>query len=212
MWLPCNTGHSTMNNNPLSQKKPIGLILAGGQARRMHGQDKGLIQLNEQTLIEHVIQRFAPQVSTIYISANRHISEYEQFGYKVLPDIDAAFAGPLAGMYSFFSSEAKQPIVVAPCDTPLLPQDLVTRLLNAYIESDCAVIPHDGTRLQPLFGLYLPTVKSSLESYLQSGKSKVIDWVMSLNPRVVDFSDEQSAFTNINTPDDLNCVVRNTVF
>ena len=190
-----------------------GVILAGGQGKRMGNQDKGLTLLANRPLIAHVISSFSPQVGSISISANQNIRDYRAFGYEVFEDSGGGFdgfAGPLAGLLVGMLGEAnKEPngsevLVVVPCDAPLLPKDLVSRLVEAAGDSKpLAVIPHDGTRLQPLFGLYSLEALPSLEEFLNSGQRKVGIWVESLSPQVVDFSDQPDAFLNINSPEEL---------
>ena len=75
-----------------------GLILAGGRAQRMGGQDKGLLQLNNHAMIEYVIAALSTQVATLMINANRNIQAYQQFGHPVIADQLTDFQGPLAGM------------------------------------------------------------------------------------------------------------------
>ena len=193
-----------------------GVILAGGQGKRLGNQDKGLTVLANRPLIAYVIDRFSPQLDSISISANQNISEYGNFGYEVLEDSAGGydgFAGPLAGllvgMRSAFFALNNEPnggeaLVVVPCDAPLLPKDLVSRLVEVAGNSkSMAVIPHDGTRLQPLFGLYSLEALSSLEEFLKSGQRKVGIWVESLSPEVADFSDQPAAFLNINSQEEL---------
>jgi molybdopterin-guanine dinucleotide biosynthesis protein A len=182
-----------------------GLILAGGRGKRMEGQDKGLIPLNAETLVEHCIRRFAPQIDHLCISANRHIARYQQLGYPVLADSSDDFLGPLAGLLSAYQQLQASLIAVVPCDAPLLACDLVSRLLDARaMEQDLAVIPHDGQRLQPLFGLYTQKALAALPAYLDSGQRKVLTWVESLAPRIVDFSDRQDSFHNVNSMTELD--------
>jgi len=187
-----------------------GIILAGGQGKRMGNQDKGLTMLANRPLIAHVIDAFSPQVNSISISANQNISDYQDFGYEVFEDSLAGHAGPLAGLLAAMKRAPLAPngseaLVVVPCDAPLLPNDLVSRLVEAVGDSKpLAVIPHDGTRLQPLFGLYSLKALDSLEDFLNSGQRKVGTWVESLSPQVVDFSDQPDAFLNINSPEELS--------
>ena len=178
-----------------------GIILAGGQ-------DKGLTMLANHPLIAHVISALSPQVASISISANQNISDYQSFGYEVFEDSISGFtdtrAGPLAGLLTAMKRAGSEAVVVVPCDAPLLPKDLVSRLVEAVGDSKpLAVIPHDGTRLQPLFGLYSLKALGSLEAFLNSGQRKVGIWVESLSPQVVDFSDQPDAFLNINSPEEL---------
>ena len=189
-----------------------GVILSGGKGKRMGNQDKGLTLLANRPLVAHVIDSFTPQVDSVFISANQNISDYQNFGYEVFDDSVGGydgFAGPLAGLYSVLLEVNKQTngsnaVMVVPCDAPLLPKDLVSRLVEVACNSkSLAVIPHDGTRLQPLFGLYSLEVLPSLEEFLKSGQRKVGIWVDTLSPVVVDFSDQPVAFLNINSPEEL---------
>src|SRR5471032_1085899 len=111
-----------------------GVILAGGQGRRMGSVDKGLRELRGKAMVAWVIERFAPQVDEVLINANQNIETYARFGYRVIPDEIGGFAGPLAGLQRGLA-EAHYPLVAtAPCDTPFLPLDLVARL-RAALES-----------------------------------------------------------------------------
>jgi len=191
-------------NKPDQFSGVSGLILAGGQARRMNGQDKGLILLAGTSLIEHCINALSPQVSQLFISANHNIAQYQKFTFPVLQDAVQNHSGPLAGLQRALAASPDMPVLVVPCDAPLLPQQLADRLLRTYRENNYfAVIPHDGTRLQPLFTLFSPSSLESLNQYLATGQRKVETWVTSLPHSVVDFSDQSAHFININTEDDL---------
>lgn len=170
----------------------------------MAGQDKGLIPLNGQTLIERCIHLFAPQTGQLFISANRNLEQYAQFGYPVLADTMGEFYGPLAGLLSAHQQLQTALLTVVPCDAPYLPSNLVQRLVAAFtLGEDLAVIPHDGQRLQPLFGLYSEKALQSLAPYLNSGGRKVMTWVESLAPRIVDFSTQSDSFYNVNSAAEL---------
>ena len=171
-----------------------GVILAGGQGKRLHYQDKGLVQIAGLPLVKHVIKALSPQVDHIVISANQNIKQYREYGFEVLEDTLTGFAGPLAGLLTAMTHlhKDREPVLclMVPCDAPLLPEDLLERLLKAYSErKTLAVIPHDGIRLQPLFGLFSTGALSSLDDYLVGGNRKVTTWVESLHPCIVDFSD-----------------------
>jgi molybdenum cofactor guanylyltransferase len=188
-----------------------GLILAGGQGERMEKQDKGLLTLAGRHLIAHVIEVLAPQVSNIRISANRHLADYQTYGYEVLEDTsENDYEGPLAGLYRGMLEAGKEGqagvlIMLVPCDAPFLAHDLVERLLGAQRRTNSlAVIAHDGTRRQPLFGLYSTDLLPDLQKFLESGGRKVGLWIDRIQPEIVDFSDEANTFLNINTPQDLS--------
>lgn len=186
------------------ETKVNGLILAGGRARRMDGQDKGLILLDGKHMIEYCISKLAPQVWKILISANRNTEQYRRYGFPILEDKFGEFEGPLTGLMRALTHSGDAPVLVVPCDAPFLSARLASRLLESYVETKTsAVIPHDGDRLQPLFGLYSPAVVTSLREYLASGQRKVETWVTALPHAVVDFSNERESFMNINTVSDL---------
>lgn len=197
-----------MPDNSPDKTALSGLILAGGRATRMGGIDKGLVAFDGNCLIEHAIARLRPQVARIFISANRHIEHYAGYDWPVLEDRFGHFAGPLAGLLRALEQADGMPVLVVPCDAPLFPTQLAARLLESYVEgATSAVIPHDGSRLQTLFGLYSPTVLSSLTDYLAAGQRKVETWVNTLHPVIVDFSNESEAFMNINTESDLQAAL-----
>lgn len=192
------------NINTSNNVKITGLILAGGRARRMGNVDKGLVDFNGKPMIEHCIEKLQPQVDQLIISANRNIEQYSQYNYSVLEDNVGEYEGPLAGLLRALENSKGTPVLIVPCDAPLFPADLASRLLESYEEGKtAAVIPHDGSRLQTLFGLYAADTISSLREYLESGQRKVETWVTSLPLVVVDFSEHRENFININTENDL---------
>ena len=180
------------------------IILSGGRATRMGGVDKGLISLQNQPLIQHVICRLQPHVDEIFINANREIAQYQSFGYKVLQDENQDFAGPLAGILLGLKHSKHDLVLSAPCDSPLLPLDLVARLYNGMAESlmDIAVASSDGNA-HPVFCLMKKSVLPSLVDFLDSGERKVSAWQKSQQYCEVDFSDSANAFTNLNTLEEL---------
>lgn len=184
-----------------------GVILAGGQARRLGGMDKGLIELCGSTMIEHSIHTFAPQVQPLMISANRNLARYRAFGFEVIEDQFGSFEGPLAGLWRALEAARTPLLATLPCDAPLAPDDFVARLHRHFIPGrTLAAIAHDGERLQPLFGLFSREVLAGLADFLERGDRKVHDWVKSLDPVRVDFSDCVEAFRNVNTPEDLAAI------
>ncbi len=191
-----------------SQNDPfiIGIILAGGRASRMQGQDKGLIELQQQPLIQHVIDRFQIQVAAIQINANRNLERYRRFGFPVFSDARQDFQGPLSGMLQGLhqlETEAADWIVCVPCDAPQLPLDLVSRLSQALGEKDVVAVADDGKWMQPAFCMLHCSLSARLERYITRGGRKTGDWLRQEHAVRVDFSDQPAAFTNINSRDDL---------
>lgn len=177
-----------------------GLVLAGGQGRRMGGVDKGLQPLQGRPLIQHVIDRLRPQVASVLINANQNVARYTEFGCPVVPDRVGGFAGPLAGLEAGLHATDAALIVTVPCDSPFLPPDLVTRLATARstIDADVAVA-RTGSQPHPVFALVCTRVRSHLADFLARGERKIDLWYASLSVVEVAFDDEADAFANINT-------------
>ncbi|MSP86020.1 MAG: molybdenum cofactor guanylyltransferase [Methylotenera sp.] len=180
------------------------VILSGGRATRMHGADKGLLLLQKKPLIQHVIDRLAPQVDEIIINANREITRYQTLGYAVLQDELEDFLGPLAGMSLGLQYAKNDYLLSTPCDSPLLPPDLAQRLMTALHEhqADIAVASSDNN-VHPVFCLCHKRVLPSLIAYLAQGGRRVSAWQKSQNYIEVDFSDLSETFINLNTAEDL---------
>jgi molybdopterin-guanine dinucleotide biosynthesis protein A len=177
-----------------------GLVLAGGLGRRMGGVDKGLQPLDGRPMVAHVIDRLQPQVAELLINANQNLDAYAAFGYRVIPDSIAGFAGPLAGLERGLASAANQLLVTAPCDSPFLPGDLVARLWAGLstAAADLAVA-RTGDQPHPVFCLCRRDLHGHLAAYLAAGGRKIDHWYAALSVVEVDFSDEATAFDNINT-------------
>ncbi len=181
-----------------------GVILAGGQGRRMGTVDKGLRELRGKAMAAWVIERFAPQVAEVLINANQNLEIYARFGYRVIPDEIGGFAGPLAGLQRGLS-EARHPLVAtAPCDTPFLPADLVARLHSA-LQANAAqlAVARTGDQPHPVFCVCRRDVLPHLTAFLQDGGRKIDAWYATLKVIEVAFDDQPDAFSNINTPEEL---------
>lgn len=187
-------------------KQPFGVILAGGQATRMGGGDKGLLRLAGVRLLDRVIDRLGPQVAGLAINANGDASRFAGFGLPVLPDSIEGFVGPLAGVLAgldWAATQGAEQIVTAAADTPFFPRDLVARL-----EAEAAGMTHPlvlaaspGGR-QPTFGLWPVALRDDLRLALQGGLRKVVLWTDRHGGREALFDDD-ALFFNVNTPQDL---------
>jgi molybdopterin-guanine dinucleotide biosynthesis protein A len=182
-----------------------GLILAGGKASRMGGSDKGLIVFRGQHMVTHVINRLSQQVGQILINANREIERYKSLGFTVITDEISDFAGPLAGLHAGMRAAKTEFILSVPCDTPLLPEDLSLRLMTA-VESQQAdiAVAKTGEQLHPVFCLCRTNLTQDLEKFLKAGGRKVDDWQKQHTYVEVSFDDNPSAFSNVNTPEELS--------
>lgn len=176
-----------------------GLILAGGLGRRMGGRDKGLVPLPDgRLLVEAVSQRLRPQVGALLISANRNRSAYQHWGDEVLRDLRPDHPGPLAGIEAGLLAATTPFVLVVPCDAPALPHDLGQRLAAA-IGGAAAAMPHDGTRLQPLFALLRRDAALPLtRRLLDEERPRVMDWAGALDAVLVEDARLAPALANLN--------------
>jgi molybdopterin-guanine dinucleotide biosynthesis protein A len=179
-----------------------GLVLAGGQGRRMGGVDKGLQLLRGKPMAQWAIERLAPQVDEVLINCNQNLESYARFGHRVVPDEIAGFAGPLAGLHAGLKAATHTLVVTVPCDSPFLPHDLVARLNDRLGSNDLAVAK-TGDQAHPVFSLVRRNMLENLEQFLMGGGRKIDAWYTSLRTIEVSFDDEADAFRNINTLDEL---------
>jgi molybdopterin-guanine dinucleotide biosynthesis protein A len=190
----------------LTRKIPVvtitGLILAGGQGRRMGGVDKGLQLLRGKPMAQWALERLAPQVDEVLINCNQNLDAYARFGHRVVPDEIGGFAGPLAGLHAGLKAASHPWVATVPCDSPFLPLDLVERLKNRIGDCDLAVAKTED-QAHPVFSLVRREVVENLEAFLRAGGRKIDAWYGSLRTVEVSFDDEAEAFRNINTLDEL---------
>lgn len=182
------------------QSKVIGVVLAGGQARRMAGADKGLIVYQGAPLVSYAINALMPVVDQVIINANRHIDAYQQFALPVLSDGNDCFDGPLAGVLAVMLNCDSDVLVALPCDSPLVTAVHVRALVQARTRHQAEVaIAHDGQCLQPVFLAIKTDVHPRLHAYLATGGRKLSHFLTQLHYVTVDFSDTPELFININT-------------
>ena len=184
-----------------------GLILAGGQGRRMGG-DKALRLLGGKPLLGHAITRASPQVGPLAISANGSV-RLADFGLPILADGVPSFAGPLAGILAGLDWAAALGVALIasfPCDAPFFPLDLVARLAEArQREGAVLACATSAGRMHPVFGLWPTSLRAALRVALRDdGIRKVADWCARYRVATVDFPAAPfDPFFNINTPEDL---------
>ena len=187
----------------LATKDITGVILAGGKGRRMGGLDKGLVEYQQKPLVAHVIERLAPQVNSLLINANRNADKYQRYGFPVIADQLADYQGPLAGFSAAMIAAKTDYVLTVPCDGPLLPADLVSRLVEAMDRQNAKIsVAHDGQRLQSVYALIKRDLLPSLQSCIQTGQRRVDVWYASQAIALSDFSDTPESFLNINFPED----------
>lgn len=179
------------------------VILAGGLARRMGGQDKGLVMLAGMPMVARVLQTIQPLVERCVINANRHLDDYASFGVPVIPDRLEGHLGPLAGLSAGIDSLETDLVFMCPCDSPFLQGGLYQALTQACISQDADLaVPHDGERLQPVFLVVQQRVKSSLDDFLASGERKIDRWFAELQVAEVPAAGFVESFRNINTEEE----------
>ena len=208
---PATTAHAAPAIRP---EDITALILAGGRGSRMGGVDKGLQNFNGIPLALHTLTRLqmGAHVGPIIVNANRNLAAYESLGATVWPDSVPDYAGPLAGFLTGLERCETPYLVTAPCDTPLLPLDLVPRLAQALARDQAqiamAAAPEPGrdgvaaTRAQPVFCLLRADLLESLNDFIQRGGRKIDAWTALHDTVVVPFDqpgDDPHAFFNANT-------------
>lgn len=200
----------------ISRADITGIVLAGGLGRRMSedgsGVDKGLQPFRGRPMVEHVVERLAPQVHGLLINANRNVERYRAFGWPVVCDSIEGFAGPLAGLHAGMTQATTRWVLTVPCDSPFLPLDLASRLcaaIDAPVAQDGKAEPtpelavaRTGAQAHPVFALVERSLLPQLQSFLAQGKRKIDAWYAPLRTVEVDFDDE-AAFRNFNTMQEL---------
>ncbi|MDO3721640.1 molybdenum cofactor guanylyltransferase MobA [Marinobacter sp. chi1] len=182
------------------------VILAGGQARRMGGGDKGRLMLGDQTLIQRVIDRITPQVDAVVLNANGDLSRFEDLGLPVVADSVTGYAGPLAGVLAGMDWAAEQGhewLISVAADTPSFPLDLAQRLAGKDTPVVLAATPDPerGRLPQPTFGRWQVALRDDLRAALNDGVRKIRQWTQAQGESLVVFGEDD--FFNINTPEDL---------
>jgi molybdenum cofactor guanylyltransferase len=202
-------GHAADAARATPGKEITAVILAGGRARRMGGQDKGLLELAGRPMIEHIITVLAPQVSSLLINANRNLERYREYGLPVIPDLMGEFFGPLVGMASGMQAAKTRYLLTVPCDSPFVPAELAAILHDALQDNRAEIsAAHDGQRIQPVFALLRCDLLPDLLAYLDQGGRKIDTWYARHRLALADFSRWPDAFLNINTPEDRREVER----
>ena len=188
----------------------LGLVLAGGQARRMGGGDKALIEIAGQTILDRVLAGLHPQCDGVILNANGDPSRFARFGLPVVPDDIPDFAGPLAGILAGLDwCAAHRPdigwVISVPGDCPFLPVDLVSRLhearLAAGVPLACA---RSGEWRHPVVGLWDISLRADLRRTLvDEDLHKIEVWTGRHGVAISEWPDRPvDPFFNVNTPED----------
>lgn len=187
------------------------IILCGGKGERLGHEDKGLALYRGKPLVEHVISRLTPQVSTLLINCNRNFDEYHRFDLPLVQDNYPDRAGPLRGIISCWPRVDTPFALIVPCDMPHLPRDLVDRLMWSEEEPYEISCCHDGSRQQSLIFIAKTPILSTIDGQLNQGKRAVNEWLATRKVKSVSFAadsviepQEANPFENINRLDQLD--------
>lgn len=183
------------------------VVLAGGKARRMGGQDKGLTELLGRPMIAWTLDNVAPVADKLIVNANRNLDRYaaiaSAYQAEVFSDRLDDYQGPLAGLSMAMGSLDTPYVGMCPCDSPFAGGELFERLHAAcQAPSVDIAVAHDGQRLQPVFCVLRRTLAPSLDAYLDSGQRKIDVWYAGEAMRAVPCADLVDAFRNINTAEE----------
>lgn len=194
----------------------LGVVLAGGLATRMGGQDKGLLSLHGRPILDHVVSRLTPQVDAIILNANGDPDRFSDYPYPVVGDTLPGFLGPLAGVLAAME-HAKDAgytwVVSVAADTPFFPQDLVAQLRMVADPKQTPVVlaasldeNEQRYMRHPTFGMWHVSLAQPLAEALGDGVRKIVRWTDSVGGAEVRFDrpvGQVDPFFNVNTPDDL---------
>lgn len=189
----------------------IGVVLAGGLARRMGGGDKPLRQIGGGTILAQVVARLAPQCDELLLNANGDPARFSEFGLTVIADTVENHPGPLAGVLAALDwTAANRPeaawVVSVAGDCPFLPMDLVRRFHRARICEDAQLcVARSGDRSHPVIGLWSVALRGELRYALVDQNIRKIDrWTANYRLAYVDWDAEPvDPFFNVNAPEDV---------
>lgn len=188
-----------------ARPKVSGLILAGGEGRRMAGKDKGLVQLASRPLVEYALDCLTPLVDDLAISCNRNRELYASYQLPCLSDQgeQGHFAGPMAGLAAGLNQAQHDWLLVMPCDTPLMSTELMAQLI-AGIDASCQAIIFSHQGLQPLHGLYHKSMLPIFEQALAENKNALQRLLRGLNAvKVINAEQAGNHFNNANDGQEL---------
>jgi molybdopterin-guanine dinucleotide biosynthesis protein A len=194
----------------------LGLVLAGGLARRMGGGDKARIMIGGATILERVLARFKPQCAAVILNANGDPARFADIGLPVVPDSVPDFAGPLAGILAGLDwAAAHAPHIVdiasVPGDCPFLPTDLVERLHAVRAASgQTLACARSGDWRHPVVGLWPVALREDLrQALVGEGLHKIEIWTARHGVAIAEWPDTPvDPFFNVNTPEDVAAAER----
>ena len=185
-----------------------GLILAGGQSRRLQELgpvDKGLLELAGQPLVQRAVNTLTPYVSQVLISANQHVDQYARYGQVLADDSSLGnWQGPLAGILTALEHSSDEWLMCLPVDSPFVPNHLIPTLMQAAMQHpDKKAFYVRAERVHPLCLLIHHSAAPALRAYLEAGERRVQTWLKQIDAQAVDFGTEaETQFANINSAQD----------
>lgn len=196
-----------LSTNQTRHESVGAVLLAGGLARRMQGQDKGLMLLNGKPMASYALSVLLDRASQCVINANRNQDAYAKLCNSLVPvisDTRSGHLGPLAGLSAGIEHLQTSYVLMCPCDSPFLQAGLVDALVQQCQVNDADIaVAHDGERLQPVFSIVNIRVKDSLDAFLDSGERKIDRWFLAHKLIEVDARNFSDSFRNINTGEEL---------
>lgn len=193
-----------MKNNTL----PVaGIILAGGQSRRMNFFDKSQKKINNSTLMDIVLSRAKKQVKVLAINSNSKVFLKNQLEYRILPDCIEGSLGPLVGVLTglewLCSYKKIEWLVTFPVDTPFFPKNLVEKFSH-NISKELIVVAKSNGRTHPAFAMWNIKIIDTLRRSIKQNLLKIDEFTKKINLKVVNFENiEYDPFFNINSEIDL---------
>lgn len=190
--------------------RTLGLVLAGGLARRMGGGDKALLRIGGVSILERVLERLGPQTSGIILNANGDPRRFAPTGLPVVADDVPGFAGPLAGILAGLDWAAAHAPEIAwigsvPGDCPFLPRDLIARLHAARTDAGAPLAcAKSGEWRHPVAGLWPVALRDDLRHALvEENLRKIEIWTSRHGVALAEWTDKPvDPFFNVNTPED----------
>lgn len=190
-----------MNQGSLSPNDVTAIVLCGGKGSRIDGQDKPLLKLGDQRMVDHICERLEPQVAEIVISCSRNVAIYEALHHRLAIDRELN-QGPLAGITEAFKLVNTEWAFTTPGDTPYIALDIVARLSIDASRAGVAVPNVDGIR-QNLCLLINAEQRQKLTEFHAEGGNAVKNWLDERNVESTEMSDIAPNFLNVNTHQDL---------
>jgi len=198
-----------MNKSSEQSVAVAGLLLAGGEGRRMGGVDKGLVPWLGVPMAHRIYAELARVVTPVLVSANRNLEQYRTLapGLVFGDGEDFRGQGPLAGLYRGLTEAGRlglQAVLVCPCDTPDMTADVFSRLLEAWREDpEHPLVAECEGRVHPLHGIYPVACAPLLEQQLRLGNRRVMAFARMAGVRRLVCDQAAGAFRNRNYPEDL---------